>query len=130
MSTQKPGSIQDPTASKPAVREPGKPQPEKVRGSAPQQNAPTQRPAGQSAQRAPQQAQQDSKGEHGEGNYKATRDYNDGLKRHLQTHDVDKEARDAAPTSPEEAADMDRAEQQGRAHARTKGFDDGEANNA
>ncbi len=66
----------------------------------------------------PQQAQQSAQGELGEGNYKATRDYNDGVKRHLETHDVDKEARDAAPRSPAEAQDMERAEEAGRAPGR------------
>lgn len=57
-------------------------------------------------------------GEYGEGNYKATRDYNDGLKRHLATSDVEREAREAAPDSPEEAADIERAEEAGRSRSR------------
>lgn len=57
-------------------------------------------------------------GEYGEGNYKATRDYNEGLKEHLATHDVEREAREAAPRTRREAEDMERAEATGRARAR------------
>ena len=48
-----------------------------------------------------QQSQQGPTGDkqHGEGNYKATRDYNRGVKEHMQSHDVEREARDAAPRS-------------------------------
>ena len=56
--------------------------------------------------------------EHGEGNYKATRDYDEGLKRHIATHDVEREAHDAAPRSRREAEDMERAEETGRARGR------------
>ena len=56
--------------------------------------------------------------EHGEGNYKATRDYNQGLKEHVENHDIEKEARDAAPKSDEEAREMDRADEAGRARAK------------
>jgi hypothetical protein len=58
--------------------------------------------------------------EHGEGNYKASKDYNDGLKRHLATADTEQEARDAAPDSPDEAADLQRAEAVGQARSRDK----------
>ena len=55
--------------------------------------------------------------QHGEGNYKATRDYDRGLKEHLQTHDVEREARDAAPRSDEEAREMQQAEDLGKRKA-------------
>jgi hypothetical protein len=55
---------------------------------------------------------------HGEGNYQATRDYNAGLKEHLATHDVDKEAHDAAPASSVEREEMESAERAGRARSR------------
>lgn len=80
---------------KPAVKEPDQPVPQEA-----------QKPKQQSAQ-----------GEFGEGNYKATREYNEGLKRHLETHDIEKEARDAAPNSREEAESMERAEEAGRSRA-------------
>ena len=54
----------------------------------------------------------------GEGNYKASKTYNDGLRRHLVTADVEQEARDAAPETPDEAAELERAEEAGRARSR------------
>jgi len=36
----------------------------------------------------------------------------------MQSHDIEKEARDAAPKSDAEAADMERAEEKGRSRAR------------
>ncbi len=67
----------------------------------------------------PSRQQQQGSGdkEHGEGNYKATRDYERGLKEHLQSHDVEREARDAAPRSDEEAREMRKAEDLGKSKA-------------
>jgi hypothetical protein len=66
-----------------------------------------------------QQQQQGAGGDkqHGEGNYQATRDYDRGVKEHLRTHDVEREARDAAPRSPEEAREMQQAEDLGKKKA-------------
>ena len=70
-------------------------------------------------QQQQQQQQQSGEGEqYGEGNYKATRDYNRGLKDHVEHHDIEKEARDAAPRSEEEANEMQDAERAGRERAR------------
>ena len=67
----------------------------------------------------PQQQQQSGEGQqYGEGNYKATRDYNRGLKDHVEHHDIEKEARDAEPRSEEEARQMDEAEREGRSRAK------------
>lgn len=72
----------------------------------------TEKPSGQ-------QQQQGGEGrQYGEGNYKATRQYNEGVKDHMQHHDVEKEARDAAPKSDAEARDMERAEEEGRSRAK------------
>lgn len=72
----------------------------------------SQKPSGQ-------QQQQGGEGQqYGEGNYKATRQYNEGVKDHMQHHDVEKEARDAAPKSDAEARDMERAEEIGRSRAK------------
>jgi hypothetical protein len=60
-------------------------------------------------------------GVHGEGNYEATRKYNAGLKDHVQHHDIEKEARDAAPKSDAEAKEMKDAERE--AASRSKGED-------
>jgi hypothetical protein len=65
--------------------------------------------------RSQQQGQQQ---EHGEGNYQATRDYNRGLKEHMEKHDIEREARDAAPRSQEEARQMEEAERAGKDKAR------------
>ena len=48
----------------------------------------------------------------GEGNRTADRNYRDGIKKHLATHDVEQEARDAAAAldDPEQSADLKKAE--------------------
>jgi hypothetical protein len=76
--------------------------------------APGQPPAGKHPGQQPGGEGQ----EYGEGNYKATRQYNEGLKDHVQHHDIEKEARDAAPKSAEEAREMEEAERIGRSRAR------------
>ena len=68
-----------------------------------------------------QQQQGGAGGQYGEGNYKATRQYNDGLKDHVQHHDIEKEARDAAPKSESEAREMEEAEREGLSRARGQG---------
>jgi hypothetical protein len=60
---------------------------------------------------------------HGEGNYQATRDYNERTKDYLHSADVDKDARKAAPHDEREARDMQKAEQQGKQHAKVKGHE-------
>ena len=56
--------------------------------------------------------------QYGEGSYSGTRQYNAGLKEHLQTHDIEREARDAAPRSADEAKEMNEAERIGRSRAK------------
>jgi hypothetical protein len=53
----------------------------------------------------------------GEGNYDASRRYNEATREHVRSHDVEREAREAAPANADEARDMERAEQDGRSHA-------------
>jgi len=55
---------------------------------------------------------------HGEGNYQATRDYNERTKQFLKKADVDKAAHDAAPRSEAEAKEMAQAEAKGKSRAR------------
>jgi hypothetical protein len=76
-----------------------------------------------SAPKAPakQQSQSGTGQQYGEGNYKATRDYNAGLKEHVQNHDIEREARDAEPRNEREKADMERAEAIGRSKSRGEG---------
>jgi hypothetical protein len=72
-----------------------------------------------------QQQQQSGEGQqYGEGNYKAARDYDRGLKEHVEHHDIEKEARDAAPQSEEEANEMEDAERAGRERARGRSAKD------
>jgi len=60
-------------------------------------------------------------GQYGEGNYAATRQYNKGVKEHMQEHDVEREARDAEPRTASEESEMRDAEREGR--SRSKGDD-------
>jgi hypothetical protein len=75
-----------------------------------------------------QQAQGGEGQQYGEGNYKASRDYNQGLKEHMQSHDIEKEARAAAPKSADEQREMDEAERIGKSRAKTKDDDRGDPN--
>jgi hypothetical protein len=56
--------------------------------------------------------------EHGEGNYEASRDYNERTKRFIESGKVEEAAQDAAPHNAEEAAEMQDAEAVGRSHAK------------
>jgi hypothetical protein len=67
----------------------------------------------------PQQAQQGQGGQQmGEGSYSGTKQYNEGLKKHMNQHDIEKEALDAAPKNDQEAREMDEAERVGRSKAK------------
>jgi hypothetical protein len=48
---------------------------------------------------------------HGEGNYEATRQYNEATKKFIESGKVEQAARDAAPRDASEAAQMKQAEQ-------------------
>jgi len=76
-------------------------------------------PGQQQQQGDQQQQQQSGEGQqYGEGNYKATRDYNRGMKEHVEHHDIEKEARDAAPRSKDEEREMEEAEREGLSRAK------------
>jgi len=55
---------------------------------------------------------------HGEGNYEASRQYNDATKRFVSSGKVDKAAHDAAPASDAEALQLAAAEAEGRSRAK------------
>lgn len=75
-----------------------------------------------------QQAQPGEGQEYGEGNYKATREYNEGMKEHVENHDIEREARDAAPRTASEEKEMEEAERIGRSKSRGEGASpDGDA---
>ena len=78
---------------------------------------------GQRASGRQQQAASGEGNQYGEGNYAATRKYNEGLKRHLESSDVEREARDAAPRDAAEGEEMSRAERIGRSKARGEGVE-------
>jgi hypothetical protein len=54
----------------------------------------------------------------GEGDYESARRYDKDVKRYVETADIDQAAHDAAPKNSEEAAEMQAAEQAGRARAK------------
>ena len=84
---------------------------------------------GQDKKQSGQQQMQTGEGQqYGEGNYKATRQYNEGLKDHVENHDIEREARDAAPRSASEEREMEEAERIGRSKSRGEGASpDGDA---
>ena len=73
------------------------------------------RPAGQQKQ---QEAASVAGKQYGEGSYSGTRQYNEGLKEHVEHHDIEREARNAAPRSADEAQELEDAERVGRSRAR------------
>ena len=56
--------------------------------------------------------------EHGEGNYKASRDYNDATKKFVESGKVDEAASKAKPKNQQEARELEQAEQTGKSHAK------------
>jgi hypothetical protein len=56
--------------------------------------------------------------EHGEGNYKASRTYNEATKKFVESGRVDEAARDAAPQNEIEEAQLANAEAEGRRRAK------------
>jgi hypothetical protein len=55
---------------------------------------------------------------HGEGNYEATRKYNEGLRRFIRSGRVGEAARDAAPASEADELQMAAAETEGKRRAK------------
>jgi hypothetical protein len=60
----------------------------------------------------------ENKGEYGEGNYKASRQYNDATKKFVESGRVDQAAHDAAPSDEVDAQQMASAEAEGRRRAK------------
>jgi hypothetical protein len=54
----------------------------------------------------------------GEGDYRSAREYREGVREFLEHADVAKAAREAAPRDPEEALELQQAEEVGRSRAR------------
>jgi hypothetical protein len=54
----------------------------------------------------------------GEGDYEAARRYDKAAREFAESGKVDEAARDAKPTSPQEADELRRAESEGKSHAK------------
>ncbi len=110
----KSGERKDSQPQQPSQQPPSSDRQQQQQGGRPQGN-PQAQPGGQQ-----QQAGQGG-GQYGEGNYEATRQYNAGLKEHVEKQDIEREARDAAPKSDAQARDMERAEEEGKRRAKDGG---------
>jgi hypothetical protein len=73
-----------------------------------------------------QQQQSGTGQQYGEGSYSGTRQYNQGMKDHVEHHDIEREARDAAPRTASEEKEMEEAERIGRSKSRGEGRPDAE----
>ena len=58
--------------------------------------------------------------EHGEGNYKATREYNERTRKFVESGRVDESAHEAEPKNADEARELKQAERAGKSKARGK----------
>ena len=54
----------------------------------------------------------------GEGDYRSAREFNEKERAFVRTHDTEQLAEQAKPDNPAQAADLERAEEQGKARAR------------
>jgi hypothetical protein len=83
---------------------------------------PAQPDAGQSQQQGgskqSQSAQSQPTRQIGEGSYEGSREYGESMKAYLETADVKADAEAAQPASPEQAALLKKAEQEGLAHSK------------
>ena len=61
--------------------------------------------------------------EHGEGNYKASKEYNDRTKNFVDSGKVEDAAQKAKPQNQQEAREMEKAEEEGKSHAKGGGKD-------
>ena len=69
----------------------------------------------------PKPAAQQGDQQMGEGSYEATRDYQKNIKSYLKDADVAADAKAARPDSPQQAAELKKAEQEGLSHSRAPG---------
>ena len=91
----------------------------------PQQDTKNDPQLGQDKVQTGQQQMQGGEGkQYGEGSYSGTRQYNEGLKDHVEHHDIEREARDAEPRSAAEEKEMEEAERIGRSKSRGEGKPD------
>lgn len=74
--------------------------------------------AGRQAEAPGRSQQQNNQNVYGEGNYAASRQYNEATRDFVQSGRVEQAARDAAPHSDAEALQMQAAEAEGKRHAK------------
>jgi hypothetical protein len=60
-------------------------------------------------------------GQMGEGSYEGARKYQDNIKSYLKDADVKSDAEAAKPESPQQAAELKKAEEEGRSHSKAPG---------
>jgi hypothetical protein len=75
-------------------------------------------PQGARDQQSEGSPQQNSQNVYGEGNYAASRQYNDATREFVESGRVEQAARDAAPDSDADALQMQAAEEEGKRHAK------------
>lgn len=101
---------------------PNKSTPRLLQQQPPRHSDPQQQQAGSSDFQpkagAPKREQQMGGQQMGEGSYEATRDYQKNIGDYLKKADVKKDAEAARPRSEAEAAELKKAEEEGRSHAK------------
>jgi hypothetical protein len=83
-----------------------------------QRDSKPSRPQGEVGKGGADNKQQGQQNVYGEGNYQATRDYNERTKRFIDSGQVDEAAHAAEPDSESEALQMAAAEAEGKRHAK------------
>jgi len=102
------------TSNKPSAQ----PQPAKPPRN-PTHSAKNQRSQRSSAQPASAELEQQAEQVEGEGSYTATHRYNEGVREHIQKHDVEREAEQARQAlEGDERRELEQAEERGKAPAK------------
>jgi hypothetical protein len=70
---------------------------------------------------SPQPSDERPAGQMGEGSYEGARDYQDNIKSYLKKADVESDAKAAKPDSPAQAAELKKAEEEGKSHSKAPG---------
>ena len=92
-----------------------------ARPSSPRTESPASEPGRSDTGSEKGSATNPAKGQMGEGSYEGTRDYQKSIKDYLKEADVQRDARNAKPSSAAEAAELARAEKEGKSHSRASG---------
>ncbi|MBG9389665.1 hypothetical protein [Caenimonas aquaedulcis] len=92
--------------------------PHRILQQQPRRNMDPQQQQGGSNDFQPKAAGQKPEQQMGEGSYEGTRDYNQRTAEYLKKNDVQKDAEAARPRSEQEAAELKRAEEEGKSHSK------------